>query len=161
MRQITPEQIAAVRRMITDGMPVRRAGNIAGVGLCSAYRMRDAINAERLAAGLPLLEIVRVTSNADRAAARAAGWLKEERDLWRFRQLIIEQGYDAAAVTMGGEIHAREETARVERQAEARRPLTFEEQLARVRAGAKVVERWQPRSADPTYTLGGVATGML
>ena len=161
LRQITPEQVAAVRRMISDGMPVRRAGKIAGVGLCSAYRIRDAINAERLAVGLPVLPIVRVTSHADRAAARAAEWLKDDKDLWRFRQLIIEQGYDAAVAAMTAEIRTREDAALTERRAQASRPLSFEEQLERVRGGAKVVERWQPRTVDPSYTLGGVATGML
>lgn len=161
LRHITTEQVAAVRRLIADGMPTRRAGNIAGVGLCSAYRIRDEINAERVAKGLPLLPIIRVNSTAERAKARSAEWLKNEQDLWRFRRLIIEQGYDAAVETMTAEIRAREDADREARQVAQRRPLTFEEQLGRVRAGAKIVESWQPRQADPTYTLGGVATGML
>ena len=40
-------------------------------------------------------------------------------------------------------------------------PLTFEEQLARVAAGAKLVPAFKPRKSDPEFTLGGVATGMI
>ena len=37
----------------------------------------------------------------------------------------------------------------------------FERQLMRVREGARLVTVQPIRSADPSYTLGGVATGML
>ena len=43
----------------------------------------------------------------------------------------------------------------------AKRPLTFEEQLARVAAGAALVPTFRPSRPDPSRTLGGVATGML
>lgn len=45
--------------------------------------------------------------------------------------------------------------------APAKPPLTFEEQLARVAAGAKLVPAFKPRQPDPEFTLGGVATGMI
>lgn len=40
-------------------------------------------------------------------------------------------------------------------------PLSFEEQLARVAAGAKLVPAFKPRQLEPEFTLGGVATGMI
>lgn len=40
-------------------------------------------------------------------------------------------------------------------------PLTFEEQLARVAAGARLVPTFTYRRADPAYSLVGNATGML
>lgn len=43
----------------------------------------------------------------------------------------------------------------------AAKPATFDEQLAAVAAGAKVVAKFEPRRADPEMTLGGVATGMI
>lgn len=161
VRQITAEQIAVLRRMLLDGIPVRRAGTIAGIGHCSAYRLRDRFNEERAAEGLPPIPRVYVNSTTERRAARAAAWLKNEADLWRFRQLIHEHGYDAAVTAMNDEIRAREQTEQEQRAAERNRPLSFEEQLERVRAGAKVTVRQPIRRADPIFTLGGVATGAL
>ncbi len=42
-----------------------------------------------------------------------------------------------------------------------RAPLTFEEKLARVAAGAKLVAVPQFRKPDPNFTLGGVASASL
>lgn len=161
LRQITPEQVAVLRRLLMDGIPVRRAGSIAGIGHCSAYRLRDQLNEERAAAGLPPIPRVYVNSTAQRRAARAAEWLKNKQDLYRFRQLIREHGYDDAVAAMNEEILARDQEERERRAADRNRPLSFEEQLERVRAGAKISIRQPIRRADPDYTLGGVATGAL
>jgi hypothetical protein len=45
--------------------------------------------------------------------------------------------------------------------AKPRGPLTFEEQMARVAAGARLVEVPRFSRPAPDYTLGGVASGML
>jgi hypothetical protein len=42
-----------------------------------------------------------------------------------------------------------------------RQPLSFEEQLARVEAGAAVVEKFQYHRPAPDMTLGGIATAAL
>lgn len=161
LRNIQPAQVDALKRLLLDGLPVRRAGNITGIGHCSAYRIRDELNAERAARGLPSLPRGHVSSNAGRKAARAAEWLKGPNDILRFRQLIIELGYDAAIPAMKADMLEREKAARAAREAERIRPKTFEEQLERVRAGAKIEIRQPIRKADPAYTLGGVATGAL
>ena len=161
MRQITPEQVAVFRRLVLDGIPVRRSGSIAGIGHCSAYRLRDQLNEERAAAGLAPVARVYINSADQRRAARAAAWLKNQSDLYRFRQLIREHGYDGAVSAMTEEIRAREQDEQERRIAERNRPLSFEQQLARVRAGAKITVRQPIRRADPEYTLGGVATGAL
>jgi hypothetical protein len=161
LRNIQPAQADALKRLLLDGLPVRRAGNITGIGLCSAYKIRDELNADRAARGLPPLPRGHVSSNAGRKAAKAAEWLKGPNDIRRFRQLIIELGYDAAIPAMKADMLEREKAARAAREAERIRPKTFEEQLERVRAGAKIQIRQPIRKADPAYTLGGGATGAL
>lgn len=160
-RNIAPAQVDALKRLLVDGIPVRRAGNITGIGHCSAYRIRDELNAERTAQGKPPIPRVHVNSTAGRKAAKSAEWLDGPKDIVRFRQLILELGYDAAVVAMKAEIIERQDAARAARQAERNRPRTFEEQLAAVRAGAKISIRQTIRKADPAYTFGGVATGAL
>lgn len=161
LRNIHPAQVDALKRLLLDGIPVRRAGNIAGIGHCSAYRIRDALNAERAAKGLPPVARVYVNTTAGRKAARSAEWLKGPRDIVRFRELIIELGYAAAIPAMKRDMLDRERAAQAAREAERIRPKTFEEQLERVRAGAKIEIRQPIRKADPAFTLGGVATGAL
>lgn len=161
LRNIHPAQIEAMTQLLADGIPVRRAGNIAGIGHCSAYKIRDALNADRAAKGLPPIARVYVNTKSGRKAAKAAEWLKGPHDIVRFRELIIELGYDAAIPAMKRELIERERAAQAAREAERIRPKTFEEQLARVRDGAKIEIRQPIRKADPTYTLGGVATGAL
>ena len=80
-------------------------------------------------------------------------WLPDE---WRKRYGYLRTRYGAA------EARARVE-AEIAAAARARLAAMtpFERQLERVRNGAKLVEKLVFRSADPAYTLGGVATGML
>lgn len=160
-RNIAPQQAEALKQLLIDGIPVRGAGNLTGVGHCSAYKIRDELNAERAAKGKPPIAKTYVNTTAGRRAAKAAQWLDGPRDIVRFRQLIIDLGYDAAIGAMKAEIHDREDARRAAREAERIRPKTFEEQLAAVRAGAKISIRQPIRKADPAYTLGGVATGAL
>lgn len=161
MANIHPEQVEAMKVLLRDGVAARRAANITGIGHCSGYRIRDEVDAERAAAGLPPLERRGVNSTAERRAAREAEWLQGPADIVRFRALIIEHGYEAAIPAMKAEIEQRQIDARAAREAERIRPKSFEEQLARVRAGAKLAIRQPIRKADPAYTLGGVATGAL
>lgn len=161
LRNVHPAQVSAMKTLLVDGIPVRRAGIITGIGHCSAYKIRDELNAERAAQSMPPIPRINVNNTAGRKAAKAAEWLGGPRDIVRFRQLIIELGYDAAVTAMKAEIRDREDAARAARQAERDRPRTFEEQLDRVRAGAKISIRQPIRKADPAYTLGGVATGAL
>lgn len=45
--------------------------------------------------------------------------------------------------------------------AERAKPLSFEEQLRRVRNGAGIIPKFTVRTADHDFTLGGVASGMI
>lgn len=161
LRNIHPAQVEALKRMMIDGIPVRRAGSMAGIGHCSAYRIRDDLNAARAAQGKPPIAANQWRTAAGKKAAKAAEWLNGSADILRFRTLIVELGYDAAIPAMKAEIRQREIDARAAREAERIRPKTFEEQLERVRAGAKLTVRQPIRKADPAFTLGGVATGAL
>ena len=161
LRNIHPAQIDALKRMMIDGIPVRRAASMAGIGHCSAYRIRDDLNAERATQGKSPIAAKQWRTAAGKKAAKAAEWLDGAADILRFRALIVELGYDAAIPAMKAEIRARAEAARAAREAERIRPKTFEEQLAAVRAGAAIAIRQPIRKADPAFTLGGVATGAL
>jgi predicted DNA-binding protein (UPF0251 family) len=161
LRNIHPAQIDALKRMIIDGVPVRRAASVCGIGHCSAYRIRDELNEERAAQGRQPIAANQWRTAEGLKAAKAAEWLNGPRDFIRFRALIVELGYDAAIPAMKREIHDREDAARAAQEAERKRPKTFEEQLAAVRAGAAIAIRQPIRKADPAFTLGGVASGAL
>lgn len=153
-----PDQAKAdLRAKLLARIPVRRAANDVGIGLSSAYRMRDDLAAELAAQGEELPKPILPGRGASaRSDARRAEWMpKGIRWLYRFRALSHEHGAEAAKAMV-----LAEESA--ERRAEAARPKTFEEQLAAVRAGKVGISTKQTiRSADPTYTLGGIATGAL
>jgi hypothetical protein len=70
---------------------------------------------------------------------------------------------DALSIILDDErAQARRALAAIGKQeVSARAPLTFEEQLARVAAGAKLVPVFKPRRPEPEFTLGGIATGMI
>ena len=87
-------------------------------------------------------------------AARKARWLPADK-IYRYRELEAQIGAKAAKAQVLEEIGA------AKRAQAAPRPLTFEEQLARVRAGAPLTTRITIRRAPADITLGGVATGML
>jgi DNA invertase Pin-like site-specific DNA recombinase len=149
-RWIAPEQKAALRQKLLDGMPVRRAAKLCGIGQSSAYFIRDALKAELEAEGghLPAPKRPgRLTPSAVRF--RATEGIPRDK-LFRFRELVREHGQEEARLILAREIAA-----------DRARPLTFEEQLARVRAGAALAEKFEPRRRDPDMTLGGVATGAL
>src|SRR3546814_8534707 len=56
LRNIHPAQVDALKRMMADGIPVRRAASMTGSGHCSAYRIRDELNNERAAQGKPTID---------------------------------------------------------------------------------------------------------
>src|SRR3546814_8748256 len=95
--------------MMADGIPVRRAASMAGIGHCSAYRIRDELNTERAAQGKPPIAANQWRTAAGKRAAKAAEWLDGAADILRFRALIIELGYDAAIPAMKREIRERDD----------------------------------------------------
>lgn len=149
-RDIPQASIAAFRQRLLDREPVRRAGNAEGIGLCRAYKLRDEFIAELAAQGE---ELPKPILPGRTAAGRHDPWLPVGM-ITRHRELVREVGPVEAKAQIKAELAAA-------RKAERARPKTFEEQLAAVRNGARLVQRFTPRRADPAGTLGGVATGMI
>lgn len=156
-----PEAVAELRRRILAREPVARAARDLGIGGSAAYRIRDALVSELAARGQELPPPLRPATRAEQAAVtRAAAWLPEGKRA-RYRVLTHDHGLAEAKRLLLAEI-AAERTADAERQAAARRSETFQDKLARVARGeARVVARIPLRRADPSITLGGVASGAL
>lgn len=136
-RAITDQQREKLRELILARVPVRRAAAIAGIGSCSAYRIRDALKVE-LGDEFPAPKLPGRVSKL-RAELMYAQAVPAEH-LWRFRVLVREHGEDDARRLLRAEI------------TEARRDETIEQKLAR---GAKVVPVFKP-SHGYDVTLGGV-----
>lgn len=131
-RFVTDEQKQALRAMLFDRVPVRRAALELATGTSSAYRLRDALAAELAREGRSLPPPM-LPGSALRKASPEPFWPPAgARDIFAFRQLLASMSFaDAKAHWQGTRRAARI----AERQAEAQRPLSFEEQLARVAAG--------------------------
>lgn len=150
-RRITPYQIEQLRTRLLARQPVARAARDLGIGACSAYGIRDKLAAELRARGDELPRPIRPSRGGDvLREVLASKWMPEGK-LQRYRTLLIEHGPEEAKRIVIAEADA-------ERRAAASRPKTFAEQLARVAAGAKLVEKPRLRRADPDMTLGGVAS---
>lgn len=164
-RFIPPELIDQLRARILARDPVIRAASELGIGGSSAYKIRDKLRAELEARGQTLPNPVRpgrVTSTLH--PSRTAKWLPTgAKHIYRYGQLLATMPADQAKAAMLAEIEQVVAADRAARQAEAARPLTFEEQLERVRAGRAtlVANIPMPTRALPDMTLGGVATGQL
>lgn len=144
--------------------PAHRAAHRAGAKRGAAKRLANPAEAERLRAVMLANRrtdpdvIARANASRDRTVMgwcppehrelnrhlRARGVLLPERKALIAEQVAIEERRAAAA-----------EAARMA----ALSPL--ERQLAKVRAGARIVEVRPMRRADYAFTLGGVATGAL
>lgn len=153
-RFVTDGQREALRALLLDRWPVRRAALHVAIGLSTAYRIRDDLAAELARRG-ETLPPPRLPGRSREGLTPEPNWPPiGVKQIYAFRQLLASRTFDDAKAHWR---HARAE----ERRAEAARPKTFEEQLEAVRAGAKLTIRQLIRKADPTYTLGGVATGAL
>jgi len=153
---IPPDLVAELRRRLLAREPVARAANELAIGKSSAYRIRDQLAAELSAKGEHLPPPDRGgRSPAALKAARKAKWLPAgAANIYRYRALCREHGADRAKEILLAELAAA-------RRAEAARPKSFEERLAAARAGARLVSNTPLHRADPSFTLGGVATGAL
>lgn len=149
-RNIPEASVAAFRRRLLNREPVRRAGNAEGISLSKAYKLRDEFIAELTDRGE---ELPKPILPGRTAAGRHDPWLPPEM-ITRHRELVREVGTDEARARIKAELAAK-------RKADRERPKTFEEKLEMVRNGARLVASFTPRRADPTGTLGGIATGMI
>lgn len=160
--QIPDAARAEFRRLVLEErMSARRAGLHAGIGGSEAHRMREAMVAEFATAGQPLPPTRRLPSRGPayhRVMAEDALLPTGKAAMAAYRQFAAVHGYPAARQKLTDDRAAAAAAAREE----ARRPKSFDEQLALVAAGkARVVANIPLRRPDPTGTLGGVATGAL
>jgi len=144
-RFITEAQRDALRSMLLERIPVRRAANIAAIGGSSAYRIRDEFAAELAAAGKclpPPLLPGRVPTNAFvQLHWPPAG----PAEIYAFRELLRELTFEDAKVAWR---RRKQEAAR----AEAERPKSFEEKLALVAAGKMKLSTSMNRAhLEPQY----------
>lgn len=161
-RFILPASVERLKAMLIERVPVRRAAKLCAIGQSSAYRIRDELKAEMGARGEALPEPIRPGRvSAQGARERAAEiWLPEGMH-YRFRALVKLHGSEQAAkAVLLDQLAAEREAERQRRMAEAR-PIAFDEQLARVRAGAAVVPVPVIRKAAPDMTLGGIGSAAL
>jgi hypothetical protein len=156
-KHIRADQVAALRAKLLNRVPVRRAALEVGIGGSSAYKIRDALRAELAARGeqLPSPTLPGFTKSA--SPSRRAAWLpKGSKWIYRYRELLRTFDPEAAKAKL-----LEEHAALARAAALAAKPRTFDEQLAAVRNGARLVNVRHIRRPDPTGTLGGVATGAL
>ncbi|RDV06397.1 hypothetical protein DXH95_02940 [Sphingorhabdus pulchriflava] len=128
-RFITDVQKAVLRQLLLDRVPVRRAAAMAAIGSSSAYRLRDELIEELRQKG-QALPSPRLPGRVRTGQYQQNNWPPvSAKSIYAFRALLAD-GLSFA------DAKARwQNERRAERQAEAARPKTFEEQLAAVAAG--------------------------
>jgi len=160
--EIPAAAIAEFRRLLLEErLSAVRAGLRSGIGGSSAYRLRNAIAAELAAEGNALPPPLAIPTRGKayrRILADDALYPTGRGAIIAWRNYAAEHGYPAARQKLIDDRAAAAAAAREE----SRRPKSFEEQLARVQAGAAgIVAKFVPTKAAPDMTLGGVATGAL
>lgn len=162
IRFIPDDVRAELRRLILDSVPVKRAALMVGMGMCSAYRERDALRAELAERGeeLPKPKLPgRVRGKLPELRALEE-WMPQGPDgMYRYRALVHAHGPEEARRILKAE-KAEHLAQRIKDRAQPKR-LTFEEQLARVASGTGLIANFKPTRAAPDFTLGGVSSGAL
>lgn len=168
--RVPESAILEVRASLLQGMPVTRAASLASVGGSFAYKIRDALKAELEARdeSLPPTLDWRLAGSAP-----SVRWLPKGRNnMLRLRQLMRDHGDEQGRIMMEAEVVEAHRAAalalagiakwmRTQVEIDRRRPLTFAEQLERVKNGARIIDKVPLRRPDPTMTLGGVASAAL
>lgn len=150
-RFILPEQKEQLRGLLMDRVPVSRAARIVGMGECSAYRLRDQWRVEGTEFPPPILP-------GKRKLPRSAWLPPGQRWACFHRALAAKHGGDEAKRIIVEGIAALGALPGAVRRYAARQPLTFEQQLEKVRGGAAIVTRIESHRATPAGTLGGVSS---
>jgi transposase len=164
-RRIPESSIAKFKKYIRDGETVARAARLAVIGRSSA----DKIVHQMIADGFVL------RTKPWRGRDRQAKQLQSTQDIpggrWgidRYRAAIhagkthlqavneVRRDWEAKIAAERAEFAERHA-----QQKKDRKPLSFEEQLAAVERGGKLVPAFRPTRPAPDMTLGGVATGAL
>lgn len=185
IRHIPPSSMAELRRLLRKGeCSIIEASRRARVGSCTAYREYHRLKAA--GEDLPSFNWRALPRKRDEARIRALPQGRWAID--RYRALLRETTPERAAKRVLAE-HVERQTrhkAAVDRafvlaasalcdgiaaacqgwrrdqaMIAAGSVASFEDQLAKVRAGATVAPVFRPRAPDPSFTLGGVATGAI
>lgn len=156
-----PETCKAILRAeLLKGTSCARAAKIALIGESRAYQIRLELVADLARQGRTLARPKPLAPDDAAAERRRFAWLpKGKRNFVLYRRILKQVGGDheeAKRRTMAALMPKPAPSS-----ARPKRPMTFEEQLARVAAGATLVERIPLRRPDYAMTLGGVATGAL
>lgn len=131
-RFVTEEQQQLLRAMLLDRVPVRRAALDLAIGTSSAYRIRDALAAELALEGRSLPS-PKLPGRVRPQPASDPLWPPvSPKAIYAFRRLLKTMSFAEARMHWQDSLR---EARRAERAAKAERPLSFEEQLARVAAG--------------------------
>lgn len=149
-RFIPPEAKDELRRRLLAREPVRRAALAIGMGLSSAYRLRDELSSELALRGENLPAPILPGRGRDGQTRR---WLPADR-IYRYRKLCQAHGPEEGRRLILQEMAAERETERTRRK-------SFEEQLQAVRDGAGLTSTFTARKPAPDATLGGISTGMM
>lgn len=165
-RRIPDTSIAKFKRLIREGETVARAAKLSIIGRSSADKIvkamiadgfvlktkpwrggerqaRQLLNAPELPGARWGIDRYRAHIHAGKSHAQAMEQVKAE---WSGK--MESQHVDFAA-------------RRAQQKVEQERPKSFEEVVAAVERGAKLVAAFRPTRAAPDVTLGGVATGAL
>lgn len=124
---ITPEQERLLRERLLDRVPVMRAARDLVIGQSSAYRIRDALRRELAADGRELSNPI--LSGRRSSAPISRHWPpRGPKQIYAFRGLLAAMPFDDARSRW---IAERKDAVA----AEAERPRSFEETLARIERG--------------------------
>lgn len=168
VKDIPPVLIDEMRRRILAREPISRAAHEIGLGTCAGYRIRDQLKAEYQARGMTLPVPVRLgSSKLARELSANAKWLPKDR-IYEYRALLLDHDIAEAKRIMLERFRAEDDARRIELgepkkpiTAPAPKRMTFEEQMAAIANGAKLVPAWKPVKPDPQTGLGGIATAQL
>jgi len=159
IREIKPEQIARLRVHLLNRIPVSRAAKRTGIGASKAYQLRNEFRKELADQGkeLPRPKL----PGRSRAPRKTPTNIIHKRDIYRFRKLLETKHFDAAKrelLTQPVQTQSQPANSAARPVLTDSRKLSHDEQLQRIRNGAKLIEVKKLRQPEPQYTLGGVSS---
>ena len=151
--RVPDADVARLKALILDRVPVKRAALMSNIGSCTAYRIRDELRDELTARGETLPGIKKLGRNHGPIADARASWIPAgRRNFVLYRAKLVEAD--------GNAVLARKLTVRAIAERDGEDPF-LAEQIDRMKRGAGLVERFDYRRSDPSMTLGGVSAGLL
>lgn len=148
-RHVHPAQVAELRRLLLDRVPVARAAELAAIGSCTAYRIRDALAAELAERGELLVPPRRTGLKAYPLASDAYWPPRSPRQLYAFRALLEQLPFDQAKSRWRAD---RAAEARAKRTARTEWARTFEDHLRAIESGVPLVTVTPRIHLAPTLT---------